>query len=230
MVKIKVNVYDLTASNRAFRWLKLGVYHSSVVLDDKEEYFYGYFGEKTTGVHLSECLNMIPDYMEGEFYTSYDICDISLSFDECKNIIQSFMNSTEWMSEYYNFMYHNCNDFSHTLCETLVGIENMKNYPYWVLRTQKIAHFVYSISFSPMLSHLLGQIGFGLPFEQKQSAERQHNLDAEIYSNYYTQNEIDSINERTDIKQELLPKHTKTKQAKINSESNLESIEDNSRL
>lgn len=152
MTKIRVNVFDLIPVNRLLRFAKLGIYHTSVVIGDRSEYYHGYKFAGQTGIDSPEVVDKLPSSMSGDFYATYEIGESKYSYEECLQIVQEFKESDRYLSEYYNFLFHNCNQFTYELCQALVGEQSMKSYPMWVFRSEKLFRFAYRISVSAIFS------------------------------------------------------------------------------
>ncbi|EAY12661.1 hypothetical protein TVAG_074890 [Trichomonas vaginalis G3] len=165
MTKIKVNVFNLTPLNKVFACFKVGVYHTSIVIGEEYEYYYGFCQRGITGIDGPEVINQLPSVMQGSFNSSHEIGETSLSVEECREICHQLKASDKWLSDYYHVLYHNCNSFTLEFCKILVGENNVQNYPYWVTRSESIGRFVFNIS----LSHFLGFVryvpGFSFPKE-----------------------------------------------------------------
>ena len=149
MTTIKVNVFNLTPLNRVFACCKVGVYHTSVVIGEKFEFYYGFAAWGYPGIDSPEKLNEIPSSMSGTLHSSHIIGESELTLEDCHAIAIEMKRSDEWISDRYNLLLHNCNDFSKELCKVLVGEQAMKNtFPWWVSRGERIGKLVYSISLS----------------------------------------------------------------------------------
>jgi hypothetical protein len=151
MVKIRVNAYDLTPLNRILRCIHFGIYHTSVVIDERSEYYYGFYQFGQTGIDAANVINELPKVMNGIFYESFEMGDSHSSYEECDAIVQQFRNADRWLSERYNIIWHNCNNFTFELCEALLGAGNARNFPQWVHRFEYAAKYIVSIS----LSHII---------------------------------------------------------------------------
>ena len=149
MTTIKVNVFNLTPLNKVFACCKVGVYHTSVVIGEKYEFYYGFAQWGYTGVDSPEKLNHLPSSMTGSFHSSYIVGQSELSLEDCHAAAIQIKSSKEWMSDSYHLLMHNCNDFTRVLCTILLGEEKVKqNYPFWVSRGINIGKFMYSICVS----------------------------------------------------------------------------------
>ena len=181
MTEIRVNVFNLTPLNKVLSFAKIGVYHTSVVIGNKYEYYYGFAREGITGIDEPEVLHCLPSSMAGTFHSHYIMGECQLSIKECKDIVRQFKRSPIWMSEEYQVLYHNCNHFSYELCEVLLGVNNMSNYPSWVTRGEIIGRIIYSVSLSHFLGFVKNIPGIGYEKETtKTSLEQSENLVEEI--------------------------------------------------
>lgn len=169
MVKIRVRIYDVIRFNSAVRFLKLGMYHTSVTADDIEYHYLNLHNGKSglefrwTGVEMQQ-------------YTLYQeiyLCEIKKSSDEIRQIFTTFVSSPEWLSEHYNSLMHNSNNFSRAFCEALLGKENMQKYPFWVFRSQHIARIFYTISLSHFMVFFRNRdhINMNPPYHSKKPKE-----------------------------------------------------------
>ena len=125
MSRIKVNVFNLTPLNKVFACCKIGVYHTSVVINEEYEYYYGYALWGFPGVDSPEEINHLPSTMDGTFHYSYEIGTSSMSPEECKDIATQLKLSPEWISDRYHILNHNCSDFSRELCKFLANEEDL---------------------------------------------------------------------------------------------------------
>jgi hypothetical protein len=146
MTRIRVNVYDLTSLNRILRCIRVGVYHTSVVINEEHEFYYGFADFGRTGVDSPERLNRLPAVMNGTFYTTVEMGSSSLPARECEQIARTMARSEPWLSDHYNVIYYNCNRFSLELCKALLGVNNVGSFPAWVTRFEYIAKYVFSMS------------------------------------------------------------------------------------
>ncbi|KAH0791496.1 deSI-like protein [Histomonas meleagridis] len=169
-----VNVYDLTKLNKLFRFAKLGVYHTAVVIDNLYEYYFGFKAYSYTGIDIPEIVGSLPSSMTGEFYTKVEMGESKYTAEECEEIINIFTSSSRWLSDHYNILYHNCNDFSYELCSVLLEKEQIKKFPFWVKRGMYLGRFIFSTSISYILglsSHPIP--GFGTPPEEFSETEEE---------------------------------------------------------
>lgn len=155
-MEIFLNVFDMNSLNTAIRAIGLGFYHTSIMIGNNVEVYYSFFGYGEKGVEEAELLFHPPKGTMFTLYKTISLGNTSLSIDECNDLLTEFKQKEEWQSDYYNCIYHNCNDFTFELAKAFLG-EDVK-YPMWVMRLPKIAKFIFSISFD----HLIGLID-GLP-------------------------------------------------------------------
>ena len=157
MTTIKVNVFNLTPLNSVFSCCKVGVYHSSVVIGEKYEFYYGFAAWGYPGIDSPEHVNQLPSSMTGTFHSSYVIGESQMELEDCRAIAVQMKHSDAWLSDRYNLIMHNCNDFSKALSTVLCGEEAVKqNYPFWVSRGERIGKLIYSISVSHFLCYIKG--------------------------------------------------------------------------
>ena len=143
MTSIRVNVYDLSKTNSIARNSRPCVYHTSVVVNEELEIYYGFLNYGVTGIDYAEKIDQLPSSMKGSFYKSFFLGYSRKSPKFCKEIIERFKKSEIWLSDRYNFIYHNCHKFSYTLAEALIGLGNMFNYPTFVFDCERIGDILY---------------------------------------------------------------------------------------
>lgn len=175
MTKIRVNVFDLLPMNRILRFMKLGIYHTSVVIGDQSEYYHGFALFGRTGIDSPEVIDRLPSNMSGNLYATYEIGETKYSYSECQQIVDDFKKSDRYLSDHYNFLFHNCNIFTYELCQALMADDNVPTYPMWVMRSEKIFRFIYNISVSATFSMFHKPCpGFGpLPLEDRVKSRRE---------------------------------------------------------
>jgi len=150
MVKVRVNVYDLSHVNRVFRFSKLGVYHTSVVIGEEFEIYYGYLSYSICGIDYAEEIDKLPSSMSGNLYSTYNMGNSELSLDEIRKKCKQFSKRAEWLSNRYNVLCHNCNTFSYSLCSEILIKRNMEHFPEFVFRSQRVIKPVFEI-LSPII-------------------------------------------------------------------------------
>jgi hypothetical protein len=151
MVKIRVNAYDLTPLNRVLRCIHFGIYHTSVVIDERREYYYGFYRFGLTGIDTALEVNHLPPVMNGILYASFEMGDSYYTYEQCEQIVQRFRAADRWLSDHYNIIWHNCNTFSYELCADLLGAGNLGAFPLWVGRFEAVAKFIVSVSMSHVI-------------------------------------------------------------------------------
>jgi hypothetical protein len=77
--------------------------------------------------------------------------DSPYPFERCQGIVQEFTESDRWLSDRYNLLYHNCNNFSFELCQALLGEAHVGGYPEWVRNFEKVAVAIFSLSLAPIV-------------------------------------------------------------------------------
>ena len=154
MTRIRVNVFDLAPDlNKILRCAKIGVYHTSIVIDESSEYYYGYAMLGVTGIDSPEVIDELPSIMRGAKYTTVDVGTSNLDPMECQKVVNDFKLSERYMSEQYNLLLHNCNTFTYEMCLALLGEkQTRKKYPHWVRRGQNIGRMVFAISLAPIIA------------------------------------------------------------------------------
>jgi hypothetical protein len=146
MTSVRVNVYDLTALNKILRCFHIGVYHTSVVIGEQLEYYYGFAASGHTGIDSPDHIDVLPSIMAGSFYTTIPLGMSKYTLEDCQEIAVAFKRSERWLSDYYNVLFHNCNHFSYELCQALIDQKNLTGFPHWSQRGVSIAAALYSIS------------------------------------------------------------------------------------
>ncbi|OHT13168.1 hypothetical protein TRFO_16841 [Tritrichomonas foetus] len=140
---IRVNVYDLSKTNSVARGTRPCIYHTSVVVGEEFEIYYGFYRYGVTGIDYAEKIDHLPSSMKGRLYKSYHLGNCRKSIQFCRQIIERFKANPAWLSDRYNFIYNNCHKFSFTLCESLLGRGNTFKYPTFVFDCEKIGHALY---------------------------------------------------------------------------------------
>lgn len=149
MASVRINIFDLTSLNSIFRCCKVGVYHTSIVIDNRNEYYYGFAAAGYTGIDSPDEIDRIPASMTGTLYKQVELGTSQLEYSECQTKIQQLIESPLWLSESYNMLYHNCNDFTLEVSQILFGEEHVqKHYPFWVQRGITIGKWIFSTSLS----------------------------------------------------------------------------------
>jgi hypothetical protein len=146
MTSIRINVYDLTWLNTILRFAHIGVYHTSVVIGEKDEVYFGFAAAGRTGIDTSERINHLPRVMPGSFYKTIPMGTSQFDSQQCRRIFRRFLKSKRWLSDYYHMLFHNCNDFTYELCMALLGEDGLGNFPHWAQRGVSIAGVLYSLS------------------------------------------------------------------------------------
>lgn len=140
---IRVNVYDLSKINSLSRESLPGIYHTSVVINEEIEIYYGFLKYGSTGIDYARTINSLPSSMKGRFFKTFPMGTTKKSFKFCKQIIEKFKADPAWLSDRYNFIYNNCHRFSFTICEALLGKGNLFNFPMFVFDCEKLGHVLY---------------------------------------------------------------------------------------
>lgn len=153
---IRINVFDLHSVNECFRKFNLGLFHTQICFDDKEEYCFGVENAGKSGVQKTPGVNKPPKRIENvKFYMSVEMGRSSYDLQECLDILhKEFEQDDEWQATGYNMVYHNCNTFTMKMCERLLTREDFKNYPFWVSRVERFFRPFYSISLAYVMNFL----------------------------------------------------------------------------
>ena len=159
-VNISINVFDLTKLNNCLRYVGLGIYHTSVVINDSVEYYFGYSPALTRGISRTREIGVLPKVMNGYFYKTIEMGKSKYDIEKVNSIVSSFEDSDCWCSNRYNFLFHNCNTFTFELCKELLDDDDMKNYPFFVKNAEYVGVFLYKTSFSYLAGMCKGSIPF----------------------------------------------------------------------
>lgn len=144
MTTIRVNVYDLSRINGIFRKSKLGIYHTSVVVGEEFEIYYGYYKYGCTGVDYARKINHLPSSMSGSLYSTYFIGKSVYTIDKLKRIAKQFSLREEWLSNRYNVLNHNCNSFSLAFCKEVLRLKCLRRFPVFVFKSEKFGNTLYN--------------------------------------------------------------------------------------
>ena len=142
-VQSRVNVFDLTPTNAITRNTKLAVYHTSVVIDERIEIYFGYKAPGLTGIDTVQKIDTLPQSMKGKFYQTYHVGTTKRSLNYCRLVIDRLKKNPQWLSERYNIVYNNCHNFAWTLCEALLGSGNLHRFPKFVFDCDQLSAKVY---------------------------------------------------------------------------------------
>ena len=148
MTHIRVNVYDLTKANGFFRAItskktNFGVYHSSVVVGETFEIYYGFYRRGVTGVDYATEIDEIPASMTGKLFSTYDLGCSPLNIQEITTIARKMSLREEWLSDRYNILQHNCHSFSLAFCEQILPKSQLSRFPGFVFKCEDIGNKLY---------------------------------------------------------------------------------------
>lgn len=159
-VNISINIFDLTRVNRALRFLHLGVFHTSVVIDGCIEYFYGFSTTSESGVFSTCNVGVLPPSMRGDLFRTVDIGAAARTRESAEAIASAFAASPRWAASRYDVFFHNCNTFSFELSRALIGDAAIARYPLFVPRAERIGRFVFATSFAYLTALFRGAVPF----------------------------------------------------------------------
>ena len=142
-VKVRVNVFDLSRTNSVTRNTKLAVYHTSVVIDEQIEVYFGFKAPGQCGIDTAETLDVLPPPMKGRFYETCNVGAAKRSFNYCQLVIERFKKDPRWSSDRYNIVYNNCHNFAWALCEALLGSGNLHQFPRYVFDCDQLTAKLY---------------------------------------------------------------------------------------
>ena len=141
---IRVNVFDLTRANKIFRKSQVGVYHTSVVVGDDFEVYYGYYRKGCTGVDYATHIDELPSSMSGELYSTYILGKSRYTLEECQKIARKLSLREEWLSNRYNVLNHNCHAFALEFCKAVVDPHQLRNFPAFVFKGENVGSALYN--------------------------------------------------------------------------------------
>lgn len=150
--EIRVNVYDLTKLNSLFRSSMTGIYHTSVVVGNEFEIYYGFLRYGSTGVDYAEEINILPQGMSGTLYNSYVLGFSIYSVAKCQKKARQMSLREEWLSDRYNILEHNCHSFSFAFCSELLRPFQMSEFPMYVFQAEKIGSKMYTKFFNVFIN------------------------------------------------------------------------------
>jgi hypothetical protein len=142
-VPVRVNCYDLLKANNLTRRTKICVYHTTVVIDERFEVYYGFRQFGLTGIDYAVTIDEIAPSMTGTFYTTFPLGRTKRSLAYCKSVIKDFCADARWLSERYNAIYNNCHTFAYLLCEACLGEGNLHEFPMFVFQSDEVSEKVY---------------------------------------------------------------------------------------
>ncbi|KAG4303318.1 hypothetical protein PCK1_000282 [Pneumocystis canis] len=131
-ISVSVNIYDLlpegTLSSLAWA-LGIGIYHSGVVVGDKEYAYGGHHIENVSGIYTTIPRTLPPG---GRFRTCIRYGFITMTLDEIEQIIYDV--GKEFQGPSYNLLTRNCNHFTSHLLYRLTSLST----PKWLNRAAAI--------------------------------------------------------------------------------------------
>ena len=132
---VSINIYELhPKANRFLSKIGIGLYHSGVVIDDREWTFAPFINNETNenGIHS------IPPGLFNEFHKTTLIAgQIDINNFDLACIINKFRN--QFLSSEYNLITNNCNDFTKVFCKEICNYD----VPNWINRAAKIGSLFY---------------------------------------------------------------------------------------
>ena len=143
MTTIRVNVYDLSRINSIFRKSKFGIYHTSVVVGEVFEIYYGFYKFGCSGVDYASKIDNLPSIMKGSLYSTYFLGKSRYTIDEIKRIARQFSLREEWLSNRYNILNHNCHSFSFAFCREILDPQCLRSFPAFVFKSEKFGNVLY---------------------------------------------------------------------------------------
>ena len=148
---IYINIYDLSNINKIVRKTNLGIYHTSVVIDNEFEIYYGYYSHGCTGIDYAQEINKLPSSMEGIFFKKIYLGKSNLTIEEIKKKAKQFSYRANWLSNRYHVLCHNCHTFSYKFCQEILESKKLLNFPMFVFESQKIGFSLYKYFVSPFI-------------------------------------------------------------------------------
>ena len=140
---IRVNVYDLTRANKLFRKSKVGIYHTSVVVNDEFEVYYGFYRHGCTGVDYATTIDELPPSMSGQLYSTYILGKSKYTVEQCQKLARKLSLREEWLSNRYNVLSHNCHAFALEYCKLIVDPHKLRNFPAFVFKGEDVGNILY---------------------------------------------------------------------------------------
>ena len=147
-MEVSVNVFDMLQVNKYLRFVKFGMYHSSIVLNTSKEIYYGCgTGSNQTGVFVKSP-HFPPRAPEGPIYRTFYLGTTKFSEKQVLKILDRYQHSNVWKQSRYNIFYHNCNSFTLDFCRTILAPSQFSLFPFFISRGEKSLQFIFSLSLS----------------------------------------------------------------------------------
>jgi hypothetical protein len=132
---VSINIYELhPKANRFLGKIGVGLYHSGVVIGDREWTFGPFINNQTNenGIHS------IPPGLFNEFHkTTLIVGQIDINEFDLACIINKFRH--QFLSSEYELIINNCNDFTKVFCKEICNYD----VPNWINRAAKITSLFY---------------------------------------------------------------------------------------
>ena len=132
---VSINIYELhPKANRFLSKIGIGLYHSGVVIGDREWTFGPFINNQTN----ENGIYSIPPGLFNEFHkTTIIIGQIDINEFDLTCIVNKFRQ--QFLSSEYELIINNCNDFTKVFCREICNYD----VPNWINRAAKISSIFY---------------------------------------------------------------------------------------
>jgi hypothetical protein len=132
---VSINIYELhPKANRFLSKIGIGLYHSGVVIDNREWTFGPFINNQTN----ENGIYSIPPGLFNEFHkTTIIIGQIDINEFDLTCIMNKFRQ--QFLSSEYELIINNCNDFTKVFCREICNYD----VPNWINRAAKISSIFY---------------------------------------------------------------------------------------
>jgi hypothetical protein len=132
---VSINIYELhPKANRFLSRIGIGLYHSGVVIGNREWTFGPFINNQTN----ENGIYSIPPGLFNEFHkTTLIIGQIDINEFDLTCIINKFRH--QFLSSEYELIINNCNDFTKVFCREICNYD----VPNWINRAAKISSIFY---------------------------------------------------------------------------------------
>jgi hypothetical protein len=132
---VSINIYELhPKANRFLSKIGIGLYHSGVVIDNREWTFGPFINNQTN----ENGIYSIPPGLFNEFHkTTIIIGQIDINEFDLTCIVNKFRQ--QFLSSEYELIINNCNDFTKVFCREICNYD----VPNWINRAAKISSIFY---------------------------------------------------------------------------------------
>ena len=142
-LRVYLNIYHVTIFNYILQFFGIGIFHSTLEINDIEYCFKLGFGDES-GIFYNRSKDGIDKkWLKEKIYlgnTPYD----SDSVNEIFKLYIPF-----WLGKTYNLFQKNCNDFTHFFASLLLRTDTVINYPEYVNRITIFAQY-FNMFYNPI--------------------------------------------------------------------------------